>query len=347
MSGESAYRTVAWAGPPPNIPACKAHNASRTLQVHVPPTTPQSWEENVAHGVDRDAGDCPCGGGRPAASVLYLLATRTRLLCVRRTRGAGQLAPRRHALYARAVCTAYPGTTGDCYSRDDTPRNVSKNQFGEIRVNQGCCCCSFWNSTPAVKSVRSLLQLSDPSAPKSTRTASSTLEPGCVRSFPAAWSRPVRAQRAPLRRCDIAVTLSGGLGWRINGLACSLDSLSRHVLQKQPGTCVFVHAGLIRPTTTSLAEAVGLNVTKILDSYASEVLAYELESNDRSTRKAIQNATAHCTRSGGVVGTLFSEIIQRQRHAKFQDKARYSFASMFRRSWLACQWLGLGLGLPT
>ena len=73
MSGESAYRTVAWAGPPPNIPACKAHNASRTLQVHVPPTTPQSWEENVAHGVDRDAGDCPCGGGRPAASVLYLL----------------------------------------------------------------------------------------------------------------------------------------------------------------------------------------------------------------------------------------------------------------------------------
>ena len=229
---------------------------------------------------------------------------------------------------------------------------MSKNQFGEIRVNQGCCCCSFWNSTPAVKSVRSLLQLSDPSAPergtpKSTRTASSTLEPGCVRSFPAAWSRPVRAQRAPLRRCDIAVTLSGGLGWRINGLACSLDSLSRHVLQKQPGTCVFVHAGLIRPTTMSLAEAVGLNVTKILDSYASEVLAYELESNDRSTRKAIQNATAHCTRSGGVVGTLFSEIIQRQRHAKFQDKARYSFASMFRRSWLACQWLGLGLGLPT
>ena len=73
MSGESAYRTVAWAGPPPNIPACKAHNASRTLQVHVPPTTPQSWEENVAHGVDRDAGDCPCGGGRPAASALYLL----------------------------------------------------------------------------------------------------------------------------------------------------------------------------------------------------------------------------------------------------------------------------------
>ena len=73
MSGESAYRTVAWAGPPPNIPACKAHNASRTLQVHVPPTTPQSWEQNVAHGVDRDAGDCPCGGGRPAASVLYLL----------------------------------------------------------------------------------------------------------------------------------------------------------------------------------------------------------------------------------------------------------------------------------
>ena len=73
MSGESAYRTVAWAGPPPNIPACKAHNASRTLQVHVPPTTPQSWEENVAHGVDRDAGDCPCGDGRPAASVLYLL----------------------------------------------------------------------------------------------------------------------------------------------------------------------------------------------------------------------------------------------------------------------------------
>ena len=71
MSGESAYRTVAWAGPPPNIPACKAHNASRTLQVHVPPTTPQSWEENVAHGVDRDAGDCPCGGGRPAASVLW------------------------------------------------------------------------------------------------------------------------------------------------------------------------------------------------------------------------------------------------------------------------------------
>ena len=282
----------------------------------------------------------------------YLLATRTRLLCVRRTRGAGQLAPRRHALYACAVCTADPGTTGDCYSRDDTPRNVSKNQFGEIRVNQGCCCCSFWNSTPAVKSVRSLLQLSDPSAPergtpKSTRTASSTLEPGCVRSFPAAWSRPVRAQRAPLRRCDIAVTLSGGLGWRINGLACSLDSLSRHVLQKQPGTCVFVHAGLIRPTTSSLAEAVGLNVTKILDGYASEVLAYELESNDRSTRKAIQNATAHCTRSGGVVGTLFSEIIQRQRHAKFQDKARYSFASMFRRSWLACQWLGLGLGLPT
>ena len=241
---------------------------------------------------------------------------------------------------SRAVRTAYRGTTGDCYSRDDQPRNASKNQFGEIRVNQGCCCCSFWHSTPAVKSVRSLLQLSNPSAPepgstKSIRTISSTLEPGCVRSFPAAWSRPVRAQRAPLRRCDIAVTLSGGLGWRINGLACSLSSLSRHVLQKQPGTCVFVHAGLIRPTTSSLAEAVGLNVTKILDSYASDVLAYELESNDRSTRKAIQNATEHCTRSGGVVGTLFLAIMQRQRHAKFQDKARYSFASMFRHIWLA------------
>ena len=104
-----------------------------------------------------------------------------------------------------------------------------------------------------------------------------------------------------------------------------------------------------QPLATRAAEAAGhLRVrAKILDSYASEVLAYELESNDGSTRKAIQNATAHCTRSGGVVGTLFLEIIQRQRHAKFQDKARYSFASMFRRSWLACQWLGLGLGVPT
>jgi len=80
---------------------------------------------------------------------------------------------------------------------------------------------------------------------------------------------------------------------------------------------------------------VGLNVTKILDSYASDVLAYELESNDRSTRKAIQNATEHCTHSGGVVGTLFLAILQRQRHTKFQDKARYSFASMFRHIWLA------------
>ena len=169
-------------------------------------------------------------------------------------------------------------------------------------MNQGCCCCSFWHSTPAVKSVRSLLQLSNPSAREfgssnSIRTISSTLEPGCVRSFPAAWSRPVRAQRAPLRRCDIAVTLSGGLGWRINGLACSLASLSRHVLQRQPGTCVFVHAGLIRSTTSSLAEAVGLNVTKILDSYASDVLAYELESNDRSTRKAIQVRALTLTRT--------------------------------------------------
>ena len=60
MSGESAYRTVAWAGPPPNIPACKAHNASRTISTHVPPTTPQSWHENVAHSVDRDAGECLC-----------------------------------------------------------------------------------------------------------------------------------------------------------------------------------------------------------------------------------------------------------------------------------------------
>ena len=60
MSGEAAYRTVAWAGLPPNIPACKAHNASRTISTHVPLTTPQSWHENVAHSVDRDAGDCLC-----------------------------------------------------------------------------------------------------------------------------------------------------------------------------------------------------------------------------------------------------------------------------------------------
>jgi len=60
VSGESAYRTVAWAGLPPNIPACKAHNASRTISAHVPPTTPQSWPENIAHSVDRDAGDCLC-----------------------------------------------------------------------------------------------------------------------------------------------------------------------------------------------------------------------------------------------------------------------------------------------
>ena len=273
MSGESAYRTVAWAGLRPNVPACKAHNASRTISAHVPSTTPQSWLENIAHSVDKDA--------------------------------------------------------GDCYSRDDQPRNVSKNHFGESRVNQGSCCCSFWRTTPAVKSVRSLLQL--PSA-STLEPSSSTLEP-CIRSFPAAWSRPVRAQRLPLRRCGIAVTLAGGLGWRVNGLACSLDSLSRHVMQSQPGTCVFVHAGLIRPTTTSLAAAVGRSVTNILESYASDVLAYELESNDRSTRKAIQNATEHCTRSGQSVGTLFAAI--GQRHAKFQDKARYSFASMFRHIWLA------------
>ena len=41
-----------------------------------------------------------------ASTVLSIRATRTSLLHAVRTRGAGQLAPRRHALYVRSTCTS-------------------------------------------------------------------------------------------------------------------------------------------------------------------------------------------------------------------------------------------------
>ena len=64
------------------------------------------------------------------------------------------------------------------------------------------------------------------------------------------------------------------------------------------------------------------------------MVAYELELNDQRTRKAIFNATSRCTKSGYMIGTLFAAIAKRAAANKFQDKARYSFSSMFRHVWL-------------
>lgn len=231
--------------------------------------------------------------------------------------------PKAPLSWAEALQTQLDRDAGDCYSAEDRPRNLSKNHFGERRVYEASCCCSYWDETRTEPSVRSLMQL-----PGSTKTH----EPGCVRSFPMAVSKPVSAQTSPPRRCDIAVTVSGGIGWRTNGFACSMDSLARNVLQSQQQACVFVHAGLMRATTLKLANQVASSVVDTLARHPS-VVGYEIEANDMRTRKSIFNATEHCTRSGQIIGTLFGAI--GSRHKKFQDKARYSFASMFRHIWLA------------
>lgn len=106
--------------------------------------------------------------------------------------------------------------------------------------------------------------------------------------------------------------------WRINGVACSMNSLSRHVLELQQA-CVFVHVGMVRATAPKLAAHLVPAVVRILEQH-EQVTAFELELNDPPTRKAILNATQRCTKSGQMMGTLFAEI-ERAAANKFQDQA--------------------------